>query len=486
MRSLRTWLALGLALAITLPAAAGAAGWLAASGWQARRDEARQLAAKRLLETATVDTPGLGKRLGALGLEAELERNVKGDELAREKAKRSGDTALLEKLNAVGSGKAVDTKVAPAGVGGNDKLAGDIPVTTPGYDAIMQSADAKRRLNAEFTSVPVETGQLFGTLFIPHQAVAPRIAAALVAAAVALAVALALAVSLLQRWVLKPLAVLSADADRIAGGELEVAPVQTRASEVAQVAEALHGMAGALGSALGAEAAAERDRRFLVSAIAHDLRTPLFTLRGSLEAIERGIGNGDALARAQRKADHLDRLVGDLFAFSRAEYARDAHAREELDLAEIAHRAAETVEPGAIRLDVVGDARVEGDPVALQRVLTNLLDNAIRHARGEVRVAISPGRVVVSDDGPGFAPEDLPHVFEPLYRGDKARGGGGAGLGLAIARRLVRAQGGDVDAGNGPDGGARVTVTLPCRSRSPSITSSSSPATAPGPATGSS
>jgi signal transduction histidine kinase len=68
-------------------------------------------------------------------------------------------------------------------------------------------------------------------------------------------------------------------------------------------------------SALGAEAAAERDRRFLVSAIAHDLRTPLFTLRGSLEAIERGIGNGDALARAQRKADHLDRLVGDLFAF---------------------------------------------------------------------------------------------------------------------------------------------------------------------------
>ena len=86
-------------------------------------------------------------------------------------------------------------------------------------------------------------------------------------------------------------------------------------------------MAGALGDALDASAAAERDRRFLVTAIAHDLRTPLFTLRGSLEAIERGIGDGDYLALAQRKADHLDRLVSDLFAFSRLEYARDAHAR---------------------------------------------------------------------------------------------------------------------------------------------------------------
>src|SRR5262245_7014123 len=112
-------------------------------------------------------------------------------------------------------------------------------------------------------------------------------------------------------------------------------PVYTRAREVAQVGDVMHGMVGALGLALGAEAVVERDRRFLVSAIAHDLRTPLFTLRGSLEALERGIGNGDALSRAQRKADHLDRLVGDLFAFSRVEYARAAHAREELDLAEI-------------------------------------------------------------------------------------------------------------------------------------------------------
>jgi signal transduction histidine kinase len=456
VRSLRTWLALGLVLAIALPAAAGTAAWLGAGAWDARRDETRQVAAKRLLETATVDTPGLADRLSALGLEADLQPNLKREEMLREKAKLAGDTALLEKLAAAGSGKAgaVDDRGAP----GATKIAGDAALTTPGFEAIMESPDGKRRINDDFTGVAVETEHLIGTLYIPHHGIAARMALSLAAAAIALAAALALAVSLLQRWVLKPLATLSADAERIAGGELEVAPVQTRASEVAQVAEALHGMAGALGSALGAEAAAERDRRFLVSAIAHDLRTPLFTLRGSLEAIERGIGNGDALARAQRKADHLDRLVGDLFAFSRADYARDVHASEEVDLGELVRRVAE---PGEVALEVIGDARVQGDPVALQRVMTNLIDNALRHAKTRVEVTISPGRVVVADDGPGFAPEDLPHVFEPLYRGDKARAGGGAGLGLAIARRLVRAHGGDVEAANAASGGAHVTLTLP-------------------------
>ena len=454
MRSLRTWLALGLVLAMALPATTGALGWLAATRWQAQRDESRQAQAKRLLANATVDTPGLASALSRLGVEAQLQPNLKEQNAAIMKAKLSGDPDAVKKLGLAGEQK---PGVVPQGL------------TTPGFDAIMQGVDGKRQLSKEYVSAEVALPGLVGTLFIPRASAAPRIAGALAAAALGLAAALALAVSLLSRWVLRPLAALSADAERIAGGELEVAPVRTRAREVAQVSDAMHGMAGALESALGAEAAAERDRRFLVSAIAHDLRTPLFTLRGSLEAIERGIGNGDALARAQRKANHLDRLVGDLFAFSRAEYARDAPAREEVDLAEIARRA---VEPGEIELEIAGDARVHGDPVALQRVLTNLLDNALRHATARVRIDVSPGRVVVTDDGPGFAPEDLPHVFEPLYRGDKARGGGGAGLGLAIARRLARAHGGEIEAANAPGGGARVTVTLSCPSRSPSTTSS--------------
>ena len=84
-----------------------------------------------------------------------------------------------------------------------------------------------------------------------------------------------------------------------------------------------------------------------------------------------------------------------------------------------------------MRLDVVtnGPVRLTGDPVALERVLTNLLDNAVRHARTRVELRVSGRSVHVADDGPGFAPGDLPHVFEPLFRGDRARAAttGGAG-----------------------------------------------------------
>ncbi len=93
-----------------------------------------------------------------------------------------------------------------------------------------------------------------------------------------------------------------------------------------------------------------------------------------------------------------------------------------------------------------------------------MLDNAARHARSVVRVEVRrEGETAVAavvDDGPGFAADDLPHVFEPLFRGDRARAGGGAGLGLAIARRLARAHGGDVVAGNDAAGGARVTLRV--------------------------
>jgi signal transduction histidine kinase len=279
---------------------------------------------------------------------------------------------------------------------------------------------------------------------------------------------------LLRRWVVQPLARLAADAERIAGGELDVEPLPTRAREVAQVGDALHGMAGALGDALQASAAAERERRFMVTAIAHDLRTPLFTLRGSLEGLERGVGDERYLDRAQAKAAHLDRLISDLFTFSRLEYSPDAIGADEVDVATLARRAAEDVEAMATAHGCVLEVRgaqqgltVRGDADALLRVLTNLLDNAIHHGRARVVLAAqrSNGAVEVEvvDDGPGFAPDDLAHVFEPLFRSDRARATatGGTGLGLAIARRLARAHGGDVDADNDPGGGGRTTVRLP-------------------------
>jgi signal transduction histidine kinase len=427
VRSLRTWLALGLVLALAAPAGAAIGAYAAARAWQAQRREARVAAAERLLRDPTAQ--GVGKRLTGLGVEAIL--------------KPVPDKALAAKL-----GGAVEDRR---------------PLVTPGLQAALQGADGKDPHG--YTAHDVQLPAVAGTLYVRNDSAAARWAVALGAAVGALGAALALAVSLLRRWVLNPLAAMAEDADRIAGGELAVAPVRTRAREVAQVGEALHGMAGALGQALSATADAERDRRFLVTAIAHDLRTPLFTLRGSLEAIERGIADGAALTRAQAKAAHLDRLVGDLFAYSRVEYANGARAAEPLDLPEVARRAADTVGSSAVALSVGAPAPCTGDPVALERALTNVIENAVRHARARVEVRVDGTCVEVADDGPGFALEDLPHVFEPLFRGDRARraNGAGAGLGLAIARRLVRAHGGDVTAANRPAGGAVVTLVLDAR-----------------------
>lgn len=450
-RSLHVWLAVALALVIAVPALAGLGAWAAAGRWQAAREAHRREQAVAVLRTATLDTraqrDAVSRRLAALGVEAQLAPTVPD-------AKAVVDGA--------------DPKLAAEQ---SVKMAlSNKPVL---LTAAFEQDDPKTHLEG-YRQSTVAVAQVAGVLWVPRESAATRWAITLGAGLAALGAALVVVVVLLRRWVLQPLARLAADAERIAGGELDIAPLRTRAREVAQVGDALHGMARGLRDALRSSTAAERERRFMVTAIAHDLRTPLFTLRGSLEALERGVGDADYLPRAQAKAAHLDRLVSDLFTFSRLEYAREAAAFEQVDVAALARRAAEDAEPIAAArgcaLHVHGvesELSVHGDADALLRVVTNLLDNAIRH--GHRRVLLGAHRengavhLDVVDDGPGFAPEDLDHVFEPLFRSDRARAGrtGGTGLGLAIARRLARAHGGDVAAANDPRGGARATLTLP-------------------------
>jgi signal transduction histidine kinase len=440
--SLHVWLGLALALVVAAPALAGVAAWAATGSWQAGRDAHRERQALAALKGLDITDPGerdaVTRRLTSLGVQAQLAPNVTGAEVP---------DALSAKL-ALGGKPVLMTSTVKTG-------------------AVKQSFSHYRQAEVALPNVA-------GLLWLPRESAATRWAIALGAGLLALAAALVAVVVLLRRWVLRPLARLAADVERIAGGELEVEPLDTRAREVAEVGDALLGMAGGLRDALGSSAAAERERRFMVTAIAHDLRTPLFTLRGSLEALERGVGDGRYLDRAQDKAAHLDRLVSDLFTFSRLEYAREVIPSDEVDLGQLTQRAAEGVEALAaargctVRVgDVTPGLVVRGDGDALLRVLTNLLDNAIRHGRGLVVVSgqrvNGAVRVEVADDGPGFDPGDLPHVFEPLFRSDQTRPAatGGAGLGLAIARRLARAHGGDVEATNDPGGGARTTVTLP-------------------------
>lgn len=283
------------------------------------------------------------------------------------------------------------------------------------------------------------------------------------------------------RSVVKPLAATSAAASEVAGGNLDISLPSSRVREVAQVNEAFMGMSKELGASLQHEAELEQERRLFIGAIAHDLRTPLFSLRGSLEAIETGVADTPEkqaryLAIAQDKANALERLIADLFDFTRLEYLDQVPNWEPLDLGALLRRLVEGLQPQAAAKDLtlslddrLASCLVSGDPHLLTRAVENLLDNAIRYtpAGGHIRIECLQDHqgVIFSviDTGPGIPPADLPHLFNPLFRGEESRNRrtGGAGLGLTIARKILVAHGGDLTVRNAVPHGAIFTGTLP-------------------------
>lgn len=276
-----------------------------------------------------------------------------------------------------------------------------------------------------------------------------------------------------SRWLVAPLRRLNTQVDAIAGGD----PFETRATspirEVENVATAVAGMAARLAQTAEHDARLEAERRLLVSSIAHDLRTPLFALRGYLDAIATGIGDpGQRLDRARAKAQQIDRLVTGLFDYARA----DIDERPRLhttDLAETVTEATAAFELAAdergVRLHVTAHTRpsVTIDRDGFERALANVLDNALRHTPRGGTVDVACGEdadhafVRVIDDGPGIAPDLLPHLFELTARTTSNSRIYGAGLGLTIAARLLRNQRSTIDAANAPPRGAILTIRLP-------------------------
>ena len=216
-----------------------------------------------------------------------------------------------------------------------------------------------------------------------------------------------------------------------------------------------------------------------MSSIAHDLRTPLFSLRGYLDAIATGIGDpGERLERARAKAQQIDRLVTSLFDYARADFDKRPRLQT-TDLADAVTDATAAFELAAdergVKLQVTAHTghAVTIDRDGFERALANVIDNALRHTPQGGTVEVTCGEdpdnafVRVVDDGPGIPPDLLPNVFEPMVRADSARNSGadGAGLGLTIAARLLRNQGGTIDAANAP----RTARSSPsgCRGASP-------------------
>lgn len=204
----------------------------------------------------------------------------------------------------------------------------------------------------------------------------------------------------------------------------------------------------------------------MLTAIGHDLRTPITRLKLRAEFME------DEEQRRKMLADleELEAMVSATLAFGRD--AKSTEPVSQLDLAELLRtvldEAGDARPDAAARLAYDGPAHltVRARPLGLKRVFANLVANAVGYA-GEARVRLSAAertvRVDIEDEGPGIPPQEMDRVFEPFHRveGSRNRETGGVGLGLPIARNILRAHGGDVVLANRPTGGVRATVTLP-------------------------
>jgi two-component system phosphate regulon sensor histidine kinase PhoR len=224
---------------------------------------------------------------------------------------------------------------------------------------------------------------------------------------------------------------------------------------------------------------AEQMRRDFVANVSHELRTPLAALKSVVETLQSGALDDRQvtqtfLEQADGEIDRLVQMVEELLELSRIESGDVPLETKPVEMGALLLRAVTRLRPQAerrgLRLELdVGDNLpvVEGDPEQLERVVVNLVHNALKFTSegGEVRVSAealdSSLAVHVQDNGAGILPSDLSRIFERFYKADRSRGGGGTGLGLALARHTIEAHGGEMTVESTPEKGSRFTFVLP-------------------------
>jgi signal transduction histidine kinase len=299
------------------------------------------------------------------------------------------------------------------------------------------------------------------------------------AVVVSIALGAVLAGSLTDR-----LRAVSEAAAALATGDLAIRvppPTADAASEVRALTVAFNRMATQLEEAAKQRADDDEARRMLVAAISHDLRTPLASIRAMIEAITDGVvTDAETIDRFHttmgREIRTLSALLTDLFELSQLEAGQLALSLAPATIPDLITEVVEGLSAQAAAREIHIAAGIEGavgpvvmDTPAVRRVLTNLVQNALRHTPADGTVAVTARAVAegvqvdVVDTGEGIPAADLPHIFERFYRGEKSRSRetGGAGLGLAIARGFVEAHGGRIWVESEAGQGARFSFILP-------------------------
>jgi two-component system sensor histidine kinase MtrB len=301
------------------------------------------------------------------------------------------------------------------------------------------------------------------------------------AAGLLLVLLLALIALLVTRQVVSPVRLAARTAERLASGQLQERMKVRGEDELARLATTFNGMAEALQRQIQQLEDLSRVQRRFVSDVSHELRTPLTTVRMAADVLHEGrLAYAPAAARSaellQTELDRFEELLVDLLEISRYDAGAASLEVDDVDLVAMVRRIVEQAAPIAAKKRVTVDLAglppepvvAEVDHVRIERVLRNLLVNAVEHADGSrVEIAVAGDRdsaaIVVRDHGIGLKPGEAGLVFTRFWRGDpsRARTTGGTGLGLAIALEDVRLHGGWLQAWGEPGVGAAFRMTVP-------------------------
>ena len=300
----------------------------------------------------------------------------------------------------------------------------------------------------------------------------------------------------IMAWTSRRISRLSRGVQVITDGNLDNRVPQSQSDEIGVLGQNINTMADRIESMVDDLRGKEQFQRQLVANISHDLRTPLASLRGYLETLGLRNARLDESDRQRyldginRKLNHLDRLIDHALVLSRLDSGQDAFRNEDFSLGELCESVVNRYELAAEgrKVEVVLDLErnlpdVFADPLQIGRVLQNLVENGIKFTSAGGLVTVGARRtgqtvaVTVTDNGMGIDPEDLPHIFERFYTGNKSRtasdvtptnGAAAAldrssGLGLAIASRIIEGHGGSLEVASELDNGSRFSFLLPVK-----------------------
>ncbi len=301
----------------------------------------------------------------------------------------------------------------------------------------------------------------------------------LAAAAVVLLLAAAALTNLyltrsLFRHIARPLDTLTAGVARIRDGDLDTPIAYTDTDEFKAACDAVDEMAARLKASLEQQQAAQQQKQELIAGMSHDLKSPLTAIRAYTEGLLEGVAQDEAarqryLQTIYAKEADMETLVSRLFAFAKMDVSAYPVRSEPLALRPALEAVAAEQDGVTVTVDVP-DMTVQADRELLRRIAVNLLDNSRKYGgREDVHVRITAEKngdtaaIVFADNGTGVPQEQLPRLFDVLYRGDAARTapGNGSGIGLAVVKKSCDEMHGSVRAENGESGGLRVIVTLP-------------------------